>query len=216
MIKRSTLVSTTLVAWLSAAAALAQVDCGDTDPLLPVCCDIGSCSCCAGDCCRQPACATCFNGDCRGEVCYPPAQIAVEVAAATEVHCKRGCLPTVCFPWDSCGCGGNRLVDCLCRLCCGSFTYAAYGGPRAAANCCDGCEPLLFVGSDCACDACSHCKCGTARYANCVEKKTCDATARVANWEIRRLPSCQHGGCCDADGSTCVECSFNAESIEQP
>jgi len=82
----------------------------------------------------EAACPQCYENSCQRALAY-----------RAESWCRPGDCPPPCMPackcsCSSCGCHGCRLVDYFCRFCCGCFTPAAYGGPRAAANCCDGCS----------------------------------------------------------------------------
>jgi len=225
--RRSIHVCATMAIWLWTAAAPAQ-DLPEA-PMPPASDEITPCSCCQEECCCEPGCITCCECACCEEICCPTVQMVTEEKACWDVKCKKVCVPAVRFPWEEGGCRHNRILDCLCRLCCGSCSYAAYGGPRAAANCCDGCSPPLVLPDDCGgccsscgcgvCDDCCSCcqtKCGYVRCVNVLEERTYDITKCECKWEVRRLPCCGNCVSCAADCADCCDSEVYFDSAEAP
>jgi hypothetical protein len=141
----------TAMIWLAAVAAWGQQS---TDPPQVTSDNAVEQSLVAAEGAGQPACAICGMCDSRPLTYKPMFDPPIESRSTCYLPCDRCCGPCNHCPGTSDG-WCDRLRDCFCRCCCGSFGYAAYGGPRMRANCCDGCEPPLFVGPSC--EQCNYC-----------------------------------------------------------
>jgi hypothetical protein len=223
MIGRTVRLLMTSLAWLAATAALAQQPPGPPQP-------------------TSDAAAAHAPGPIEFG-CEPAGTMAGKSASDQEPGGStyhfvseipaRGYWYDGCVPAGHCSCRSRglcgRFVDCFCRCCCGSFTYAACGGPRAAANCCDGCSPPLILpgmfdgccGCDecCGCNACITCpepRCSYVRNESVLEKQDFDVATCDCNREVKRLPTCQDCGYCDADGPACADSDIIFDSGEGP
>lgn len=197
MMKRAILVAVVAVIWPSADAVLAQQANDLPQPVRDGA--VVPSAYCGDECCCESDCATRCNCQRCQEVCSPMVYPTTEERSCWEVKCKKVCVPAVRFPWESGCCAHCRLLDCLCRLCCGSCSYAAYGSPRMAANCCDGCSPPYLLPDTCdACGGRCHARCGRVRHVNTLEEKTYEVSKCECQWNIRRLPSCSDCGCSEA------------------
>ena len=150
---RSTRIAAAAIVWLAATAAL-----GQQSSVLPKPTDDATVERPRGPiefgCESTGAPNGKFDSD--QESSSPDSLVVSKIPTVWRGYCYGGCVPAGCCSCKSHGwCGA--LHECFCRCCCGSFGYAACGGPRMQANCCDGCAPPLFMCNPFArCNTCNN------------------------------------------------------------